>query len=81
MLNIAIDVLGLFFLFGAAAFIGIVGYIAIKDTPQLKRDPNYMSWFFLHRKNHARLFLALGLLNLTTIAALVTLIGIREGRL
>ncbi|SOC45874.1 hypothetical protein SAMN05892877_118103 [Rhizobium subbaraonis] len=80
MLDTAINTLGFGF-FGSATFIGVVGYSAIRDKPQMKRAPNYISWFFLHRKNHARTLLALGLLNFTAVIALVILIGIREGRL
>lgn len=81
MLDTAINALGIGILFGSATFIGVAGYNATRDTPQMKRDPNYMSWFFLHRKNHARTLLTLGLLNFTAVIALIILIGIREGQL
>ncbi|MCD2184335.1 hypothetical protein [Rhizobium sp. GN54] len=81
MLATIVDLLGLCLLLGVASFIGSVWYVASKDYPLMRRDPNYMSFFFIQRKRMARLLLALGLLNVTTMAALLILISIRDGRL
>jgi hypothetical protein len=76
-----INIIGFCFFVGAAAFIGTVGHLVVKDLPLMQRDPNYMSFFFSERKIHARLLITFGLLDAVLFITVFALIGIRDSHL
>ncbi|WEX91536.1 hypothetical protein PZN02_006356 (plasmid) [Sinorhizobium garamanticum] len=71
-----INIIGICLFLGAGVFIGIIGHLVIKDFPLMRRDSNYMSFFFSQRKTHARLLITLSLFNVVLFITIFTLIGL-----